>query len=387
VDNLEIIKKSLNKKKCTLLGIGPMSKNCVDSIIDLADNYNIPFMLIASRRQIESKIFGGGYVNNWSTEEFSKYVERENKKKNIILCRDHGGPYQNENENGKKLSFENIMKNAKKSFQIDIESGFKIIHIDPSHDLSVEISIDEMLNRIFELYEFCYSISKDKQKEIFIEISIGKEDGGVSTISEIKYSIEKIEKFCQKKDLPLPLFFVIKTGNYVMETQNVGIFEDILTNKKIIEEEKLKEIINFCNQKNILTKVHNGDYLSNSAISSHPNMGFHAINVAPEFGVVETRAILSWLSKNNLEKFTSEFLEIAYKSQKWKKWILPNSKITKNDKAIIAGHYILATKEFSDLKRKILQQVSNKNDFDDFVKNEIKNCVLKYLTSLNLINN
>ena len=37
MDNLEIIKKSLNKKKCTLLGIGPMSKNCVDSIIDLAD--------------------------------------------------------------------------------------------------------------------------------------------------------------------------------------------------------------------------------------------------------------------------------------------------------------------------------------------------------------
>ena len=33
-------------------------------------------MLIASRRQIECKALGGGYCNNWSTEEFSKYVKK-----------------------------------------------------------------------------------------------------------------------------------------------------------------------------------------------------------------------------------------------------------------------------------------------------------------------
>ena len=59
------------KKKCTLLGIGPMSKNCIDVTIELANKYNVPIMLIASRRQIESNELGGGYVNNWTTEEFS----------------------------------------------------------------------------------------------------------------------------------------------------------------------------------------------------------------------------------------------------------------------------------------------------------------------------
>lgn len=387
MDNLEILLEMINAKKCTLLGIGPMSKNCIDVVIDLANNYEIPFMLIASRRQIESKEFGCGYVNNWSTEEFSQYVKEKNKKNNIILCRDHGGPYQNENEVKQNLPFKDIMQNTKKSFRTDIENGFKIIHIDPSHDLFSEISLDEMLNRIFEMYEFCYSVSKETKNKIFIEISIGKEDGGLSTISEVKYSLEKIEKFCQKKDLPLPLFFVIKTGNYVMETQNVGIFEDILNNKKIDVKSKLNEIIEYCNQKKILIKVHNGDYLSNSALISHPQMGFHAINIAPEFGVVESRSILSWLSKNDLQKFEDEFLKIAYKSQKWQKWILPNSNITENEKAIIAGHYIFSTKEFANFKRKILEHVDNKNDLDDFLKIEIKKSVLKYLKCLNLISN
>ena len=52
----------------TLLGVGPMSKECVDRVIHLANTYCKPILLIASRRQIDSEEFGGGYVNNWSTK-------------------------------------------------------------------------------------------------------------------------------------------------------------------------------------------------------------------------------------------------------------------------------------------------------------------------------
>ncbi len=86
MDNLELLFNLINNKKCTLLGIGPMSKNCVDVVTDLANDYNIPIMLIASRRQIESKELGSGYVNNWSTEEFSKYIiEKDKKKKHYLM--------------------------------------------------------------------------------------------------------------------------------------------------------------------------------------------------------------------------------------------------------------------------------------------------------------
>ena len=364
-----------------------MSKNCVDVVIDLANNYDVQLMLIASRRQIESAELGNGYVNNWSTEEFSKYVAEKDIKNNVILCRDHGGPYQNENEIKQNLSFEKIMENTKKSFRTDIESGFKIIHIDPSYDSSSELTLDEMLSRIFELYEYCFSVSKEFQNEIFVEVSIGKEDGGLSTLSEIKYTVFEIEKFCQKKNLPLPLFLVVRTGNYVMEMQNIGIFEDILCKKLPDDESKLKDIVEFCNQKKIMIKVHNGDYLSDSALKYHPEIGFHAINVAPEFGVVETKSILSWLSRNNLEKYKEKFLDIAYESQKWQKWILPNSNLTRNEKAIIAGHYVFSTEKFLKLKKEILEQIEDKNDFDNYLKDEIKNAILRYLRQLNLIEN
>ena len=98
----KVFSKYSEGKKVTFLGVGPMSKNCVDVTIELSNKYNIPLMLIATRRQIDSEDFGGGYVNNWTTESFSRYVKKKNKKKQIILCRDHGGPWQNNFEKKKK---------------------------------------------------------------------------------------------------------------------------------------------------------------------------------------------------------------------------------------------------------------------------------------------
>ena len=139
------------KKKCTYLGIGPMSKNCVDVTIDLANKYECPFFLIASRRQIDSEQFGGGYVNNWTTEEFAKYVLEKNKKGNIYLCRDHGGPWQNSMEIEKKLNLEEAMDSAKNSYIADIKSGFKILHIDPSIDIFGKVSNEELVDTTEEV--------------------------------------------------------------------------------------------------------------------------------------------------------------------------------------------------------------------------------------------
>ena len=134
----------LSKRKCTLLGVGPMSKNCIDASIEISNEHNIPLMLIASRRQIDSNESGGGYVNNWTTEKFSEYVKICDKNKNIILCRDHGGPWQNDYEKNNKLNFHEAMESAKKSFAVDIKSNFQIIHIDPTIDIHTEISKEKI---------------------------------------------------------------------------------------------------------------------------------------------------------------------------------------------------------------------------------------------------
>jgi len=115
-------------------------------------------------------------------------------------------------------------------------------------------------------------------------------------------------------------------------------------------------------------------------------LGIHAINVAPEFGVVETKAILSWLEKNNLIELKENFLEMSYNSKKWEKWMIPNSTTTKNEKAIISGHYIFSLDEFIILKNTILAKIEDKNAFDNYLKMEIKKSILKYLKNLNMIN-
>jgi len=135
------LEKIINQRK-TLLGVGPMSLNVIDASIELSNQLNLPLMMIASRRQIDAKKFGGGYVNKWDTESFSKYVKKKDKKKNIILCRDHGGPWQNDLEIRKRLNIKEAMISAKSSYMEDIKNNFKIIHIDASLFLSKKIELN-----------------------------------------------------------------------------------------------------------------------------------------------------------------------------------------------------------------------------------------------------
>ena len=148
----------------TLLCIGPMSLNCVDASIELSKEYNALMMLIASRRQIDSEEFGGGYVNSWTTEQFAEYVVKHDKKKNIVIARDHGGPWQNDLEIKNKLNLEKAMQSAKNSFQADIDSGFHALHIDPSIDIHKSPSTDEILIEFLNYMNSAVDMQKKKKK-------------------------------------------------------------------------------------------------------------------------------------------------------------------------------------------------------------------------------
>ena len=153
------------KKRKTLLGVGPMSLNCVNAATNIANKYNVPLILISSRRQIDDQHFGGGYVNNWNTEQYVKYIKKRDKKKNIFLARDHGGPWQNNKEIEKKLSVKKAINSAKLSFKSDIDNHFKIIHIDTCIDIHQKINFKNSFNRLCELYQYCFEYSKKKIKK------------------------------------------------------------------------------------------------------------------------------------------------------------------------------------------------------------------------------
>ena len=63
----------------------------------------------------------------------------------------------------------------------------------------------------------------------------------------------------------------------------------------------------------------------------------------------------------------------------------PETTTNDTEKAIISGHYIFSTPEFINLKKKILHHSKDPDDFDKYLKTEIKNSIKKYLVNLKLI--
>ncbi len=364
-----------------------MSKNCVDASIELANQYDVPMFLVASRRQIEAKEFGGGYANNWSTEDFAKYIQEKDKKGRIHLARDHGGPWQNSLEVANKYGLYQAMESAKRSFQVDIESGFEFIHIDPSVDIWGEPDIDEVLSRAFELYEHCWSIAQKLNKKIYFEIGAEKQSGDIGALDEVDYILSKVKEFCVKNHLPFPTFIVVQTGTRVAEMKNVGSMSTPLRiAHELPAEIQIPKLIDICNRNGIFLKQHNTDYLSDEVLGLFPKLGIHSVNVAPEFGVKETLALIHLFDQYGLTVMKERFLKIAYDSKKWDKWMLPQTNATDVDRAVIAGHYIFSDPRVQEMKKELEVQLKGRiSSVDDYLTQEIKKSIMRYLRSFRLL--
>lgn len=377
----------MQKRRCTLLGVGPMSVNCVDATIELANEHEIPLFLIASRRQIDSEEFGGGYVNQWTTEEFANYVIDRDKKGKILLARDHGGPWQNTREKEARLGLRRAMESAKSSYLSDLEAGFQVLHLDPSIDIHGRPDTDELLARLFELYEFCWSQAQKLDQEVIFEIGTEEQSGSTNSQEELDYTLNAVQHFCKRNHLPAPSFVVIQTGTRVMEKRNVGSFDSpVRVAEELPAEIQLPKMIEICNRYGIFMKEHNTDYISDEALQWHPRLGIHAANVAPEFGVAETCALLKVLEANGLENLAERFIQIAFESRKWDKWMLKDTQASDRDRAIIAGHYVFALPDIAELKKEATSVLERKGiALDDHLKQQVKKSILRYLTHFRLM--
>ncbi len=377
------LKNYRKNRNCTLLGVGPMSKNCIDATIELANEYCTPLMLIASRRQIDSEQFGGGYVENWTTEQFADYVRYKDTQKNIILARDHGGPWQNELEISNKLNLNDAMQSAKESYRADIDAGFQMLHIDPSVDIHANPNIDQVLERVYELYEFCWTYSQQKKQDVIFEIGTEEQNGSNNTQEELEYTLECMRKFCKSNKLPYPSFIVIQAGTRVMEMRNVGSFDSpIRVANELPPEIQIPKMISICKHYRIFMKEHNADYLSTDSLKWQPRLGIHAANIAPEFGVAESKAFIDLMENSNQNILLEEFLRISYDSKKWEKWMINATSASDKDKAIISGHYIFSTAECLELKNQARFHIK---DLDTQLKNKVKESVFRYMKAFNLV--
>ena len=299
--------------------IGPMSKNIVDAIIEFCNETGNQIGLIPSRRQVE---WDGGYVNNWTTEQFSKYINK------IILKRDHAGPGQGY---VKDDGFESLKYDCK---------YLNMIHIDPWKEYP---KYKDGFTWTVNMIRFCYSQNPNIEFEIGTEESIRK----FSAI-DIDTLLKDLKSNLTNKEFNQIKYAVIQSGTSLKENVNTGEYN----------KDRLISMIKVVKNYGLLSKEHNGDYIPINLIKEKMELGLDAINIAPEFGLIET---LSYINEGiDIDKFW----KICYNSRRWDKWVDNNFNpyIQKLDLIKICGHYVLSNPEFLKIKPNI----------DDKIKFNIK---------------
>ena len=359
------------------LGVGPMSKNAVDAAIAVAYRRREPLMLIPSRRQVEARAQGGGYVEGWDTHAFARYVRERDPGHLLLLCRDHGGPYQHPREIRGSYTEAQAMRAAAESMREDVRAGFDLLHVDTSADLAgaadEETAIDRAVELCGEVVESARSIGREPLFEFGFETQ-GPEVGDPSVFEvQVSQTVERLRRHA----LRFPAFLVGQTGTKVAETSNIGH----LRTAPYAVLVKLRELAQVIARHGIALKAHNCDYLTHTDLRYLVQGEIDALNIAPELGVVETRAFLRVLRQLGLTPQADRFLELAYESQAWRKWMMPGSAASATQRAIIAGHYVYSTETFREIKRRA-QIAADPLDIDDHLRRRIAAVIDSYASAL-----
>ena len=253
---------------------GVISKNQVDTIIEYSLKHtSIDICFIPSRRQIE---YNGGYVNYWSTSEFTKYVKTRNPK--IKIERDHSGPGQGVTIDDGFMSLSEDCK------------YFDIIHIDP---WKAYPDLNQGITWTITMINYCYNNNPN------IEYEIGTEqDIRYFTVDDLEIMILELKKQLLPEIFNKIKYCVIQCGNTLSNGKNNGLFD----------KQRLIEMIALTKKYNLIPKEHNGDWVDVDIIKQKNVCGLECINIAPEFGMIETRIILNKIkSRNHLIYITQAF--------------------------------------------------------------------------------
>ena len=307
--------------------IGPMSKNVVDSVIEVSQEHNI-FGLIPSRRQVEHN---GGYVNNWRTDSFAKYIEGR-----VPICRDHGGPNQGiEQDEG----FQSLSWDLK---------YFNIIHLDPWLKYK---DYNEGLARTVSSLNYVHERNPDILFEVGTEEALRK-----FTVQELDRLLTDLSRELSEVAFSRIAYAVVQSG--------VGLDLGKQINTGSFNAERLSEMVKVCREHGVLSKEHNGDYLTKEEVSTRFELGLTSINIAPEFGQIETLCYLEEMGED-----IESYYQICLSSGKWKKWVDSDFDPSANKKELIkiCGHYVLSDPEFIKIKPNIDSKI--KSVIKDHIKN------------------
>lgn len=317
------------------LGVGPMSKDIIDILGKYSNKNRFPLMIIASRNQID---YDSGYVSK--TIEYCEQLAPY-KDDNLLICRDHCGPYFSDLDKG--ISLELAMTRCKATINTDILEGVNLIHIDVSR------IPDRQLEYGKELIEFALARKPD------IMLEFGSEDNtGVDINSSIGRLDEQLEFLQQYKNNVK--FFVTQTGSLTKGHQ-AGKF-DVEANKAAAKK---------IHDAGFLFKEHNADYFTDDDIKLRIDAGIDSLNIAPQLGKIQTDTLKQFAPADKW----SAFADYVYEKKSWTRWV-DDLGADKDHAVSVSGHYCFNSNQYRDIiasideeafKRALTNNITNLLDF------------------------
>ena len=384
----------------TLMGTGPMSYEFIKAQLLNAMERDYPVYFIASRNQVDSDSFGHGYVRGWDQIRFIADVEKIADEIGFdglcYISRDHGGPWQRDEERKAKLPTEEAMALGNLSYVDDMKAGFDLLHIDPTKDphITGTVPLSLVLDRTVEIIEYL-----EAQRaalglgEVAYEVGTEETNGGLTSQNAFEEFITELMRRLDEKNLPRPLFIVGQTGTLTRLTENIGHYD----------RESAVKLSQIAEKFGVGLKQHNSDYLSDALLLEHRALGVTAANIAPEFGVIQTRAYLELhraekdLCGDAASRLEEVITEEAVKCGRWRKWMVdPAVRDMEAEKVLLdaelaavitdnSGHY---TYENPAVRAEIDKMTANLKakfvDVEEYVVKKLWDSVDRYAYTFNL---
>lgn len=385
----------------TLLGVGPMSSTVVDVSLEYAREHAAPMVFIPSRNQVEGSDRAGGYVEGWTSLALRRAVRLRMAAHRhpgpVYVGRDHGGPWQRDQEYAAGIEWEPALHSALACYRHDLEAGFDYLHVDTARDphLPGPVPLDLAATRAVTVLEGIETYRRDAgHAEVAYEVSLEQANGASSDVRDFEYFLTTLLDQIDQRGLPRPLFMVGNTGTLTTADGNHGTVDFDVT----------RALAGLAERHGVVLKEHNADYLTDEVLAQHPQARIGMANVAPEFGTLETSALLQLAGleraacrRRGLDPcgFEELLTERVLSSGRWRKWLPAEAEIDdwvrdpalRRQLVISCGHYFFGegrTRWASDRLYRSCRELGVCGNPLALVRNTIGRGIQRYLFAFGL---